>query len=78
MTDFEFIDSGEKIETVRVESRNFSYLYSENSNYVFMDEETYEQISLSKTQVEDVLDFLLENTITTIAFNGDEPIEVSI
>ena len=70
--------AGEKIETVRVEARNYNYLYSENSNYIFMDEETFEQVSLSESQVEDVLDFLLENTVTTIAFIGDEPIEVRI
>ena len=70
--------AGEKIETVRVEARNYNYLYSENTNYIFMDQETYEQVTLTETQVEDVLDFLLENTITTIAFNGDEPIEVRI
>ena len=70
--------AGEKIETVRVETRNYNYLYSENTNYIFMDQETYEQVSLTEAQVEDVLDFLLENTITTIAFNGDEPIEVRI
>ena len=70
--------AGEKIETVRVESRSYNYLYSENTNYIFMDQETYEQVSLTEAQVEDVLDFLLENTITTIAFNGDEPIEVRI
>ena len=70
--------AGEKIETVRLEARNYNYLYSENTNYIFMDQETYEQVSLTEAQVEDVLDFLLENTITTIAFNGDEPIEVRI
>ena len=70
--------AGEKIETVRVEARNYNYLYSENTNYIFMDQETYEQVSLTEAQVEDVLDFLLENTTTTIAFNGDEPIEVRI
>ena len=70
--------AGEKIEVVRVEARNYIYLYTENTNYVFMDQETYEQISLSQSQVKDVLDFLLENTETTIAFNGDEPIEVRI
>ena len=43
-----------------------------------MDKETYEQVSLSKTHVEDLLDFLLENTDATIAFNGDDPIEVRI
>ena len=70
--------AGEKIEVVRVEARNYTYLYNENTNYVFMDKETYEQVSLSQSQVEDVLDFLFENTETTIAFNGDEPIEVRI
>ena len=70
--------AGEKIETVRVEARNYNYLYSENSNYIFMDEKTFEQVSLSESQVEDVLDFLLENTVTTIAFNGVAPIEVRI
>lgn len=70
--------AGEKIETVRVEARNYNYLYTENTNYIFMDQESYEQVSLTEAQVEDVLDFLLENTITTITFNGDEPIEVRI
>ena len=70
--------AGEKIEVVRVEARNYTYLYNENTNYVFMDKETFEQVSLSQSQVEDVLDFLLENTEATIAFNGEEPIEVRI
>ena len=70
--------AGEKIEVVRVEARNYTYLYNENTNYVFMDKETYEQVSLSQSQVEDVIDFLLENTETTITFNRDEPIEVRI
>jgi len=70
--------AGEKIEVVRVEARNYTYLYNQNENYVFMDQETYDQINLSKSQVENVLDFLLENTKTTIAFNGEEAIEVRI
>ena len=70
--------SGEKIEVVRVEARNFNFLYTENKNYIFMDNQTYEQVSITESQVGDVLDFLLENTETTIAFNGDEPIEVRI
>ena len=70
--------AGEKINIVRVEARDYTYLYKDNDNYIFMDQETFEQITLSKDQVEDVLDFLLENTETTIAFNGDEPIEVRI
>ena len=70
--------AGEKINIVRVEARNYTYLYNENKTYIFMDQETYEQINIDQSQVEDVLDFLIENTKATIAFNGDEPIEVRL
>jgi len=70
--------AGEKISIVRVEVRNYNYLYTDGSFYTFMDNETYDQLELTATQVEDVLDFLVENTETTIAFNGNEPIEVRI
>tara|TARA_Y100000590_G_scaffold385830_1_gene458187 strand:- start:183 stop:746 length:564 start_codon:yes stop_codon:yes gene_type:complete len=70
--------AGEKIQTVRVEARDFDYLYKDNDNYIFMDTENFEQIILRKENVIDVIDFLIENIKTTIAFNGDEPIEVRI
>ncbi len=70
--------SGEKIDVVRVEARDFNYLYNDGSNYIFMDNETYDQVELSENHVSDVTDFLIENTPTTIAFNGSEPIEVRI
>ena len=70
--------AGEKVDVVRVEARNFTYLYNDGNSYVFMDQETFDQIHLSDVQVKDVLDFLLENTNTTIAFHGDDPIEVRI
>ena len=70
--------AGEKIDVVRVEARDYTYLYNDGDNYIFMDQESFEQINLSKSYVEDVLPFLFENTITTIAFNGNEPIEVRI
>ena len=70
--------SGEKIEITRVEAREYTYLYNENESYIFMDKETFEQINLSNSQVEDVIDLLFENTPATIAFNGDEPIELRI
>ena len=70
--------SGEKINIVRVEARNFNYLYSDGSTFFFMDNETFDQIELSQDQIGDVKDFLIENTPTTIAFNKDEPLEVRI
>ena len=71
--------SGEKIIVIKIESKEYNYLYSDGSYYNFMDNETYEQISLTKDQLgENILDFLIENLKTTIAFNGSEPVEVRI
>ena len=70
--------AGEKIEIVRVDARNYTYLYKDDNSYVFMDQESFEQINLYNELVKDVLDFLVENVQATILFNGDIPIEVRI
>lgn len=42
---------GEKLEDVRVERRPYQYLYAEGEDDIFMDQETYEQIPISKELV---------------------------
>ena len=42
---------GEKLEDVRVERRPSQYLYAEGGDDIFMDQETYEQIPISKDLV---------------------------
>ena len=70
--------AGEKIQAIRLEARNYNYSYNDGNFFYFMDNETYEQLSLSKKQIADVLDFLIENTATTIAFHNEDPVEVRI
>ena len=70
--------AGEKISEVRIEVRDYNYLYKDGDNYIFMDNETFDQIQLSDEQTKDINEFLIENTIVTIAFNNTEPIEVRI
>ena len=70
--------AGEKIEKIRIEARKYNYLYTSSGVYYFMDNDTFEQIELNESQVEDISDYLIENTPTTIAFNGEEPIEIRI
>tara|TARA_B100000029_G_C17470547_1_gene921800 strand:- start:594 stop:1160 length:567 start_codon:yes stop_codon:yes gene_type:complete len=70
--------SGEKINTIRIEARDYNYLYNDQDNYYFMDNETFDQIILSNDRVSEIKDFLIENLTATIAFNGDDPIEVRI
>ena len=70
--------SGEKIEEIRLEAQDFNYLYKDSDLYHFMNNETFEQISLSKSQIGDSSDFLIDNTSVTVVFHGDEPIEIRI
>ena len=70
--------SGASIKTIRIEAREYNFLYKDNDTYIFMDNETYEQLPLPLSSIEDVKMYLIENTKITIAFNGDDPIEVRI
>ena len=71
--------AGQKLETVRIEAKDYNYLYNDADLYYFMDSDTYEQITLSKNQIdENSLLFLIENTPVTIVFNSADPIEVRI
>ena len=71
--------SGHKLSPVRIEARDYNYIYNDSDSYYFMDNETYEQISLDKNTIdENSLLFLVENTPVTIVFDGDNPLEVRI
>ena len=70
--------AGEKVELVRVESHSYNFSYSDGDDYYFMDNETFEQIPLQKSSLDDILDFLIENTKVDILFDGDTALEVKI
>ena len=50
--------AGEKFQRVHTETKNMQYLYDSGDEVVFMDEESYEQINLPRTEVAEVLEFL--------------------
>jgi elongation factor P len=70
--------AGDKVEEVRVDRRPFQYLYGTGDLYYFMDLETYEQIPVSKTVVENALPYLVENMNVTLLKDGDTPITVEV
>lgn len=61
-------DIGEKLEDVRVEHRQYQYLYKEGEDYIFMNQEDYEQIPLMKDLITGV-DFLKESDICDVVFD---------
>jgi elongation factor P len=50
--------AGEKMPRVHTETKSVQYLYDSGDEVVFMDEETYEQITLPRSEVEEELTFL--------------------
>ncbi|WAL63098.1 elongation factor P [Amycolatopsis cynarae] len=62
-------NAGTKVETATVDRRTMTYLYSDGSDFVFMDGETYEQISVPGETVGDARNYLLENTEVQVAMH---------
>ena len=53
--------SQEGVERVDLQSQEMEFLYQEGDSYVFMDSETYEQIPLSRSTIEDALPYQMHN-----------------
>ena len=69
--------SGEKFPAPDLENREMQYLYAEGDEYHFLDQESFEQVSLSKKQIEDILPFLQEQIIYTVLYFDGRPIAVT-
>ncbi len=70
--------AGENVEVVRIDQREYQYIYRDGGSFVFMDKETYEQISLDGDIIGDGGQFVKEGEIVEITFNGTEPIGVEL
>ena len=57
----------EQVERAYVEDRDFTYLYQDGEQYVFMNPETYDQIAVSEDVVGDAAPYLQENMTATVS-----------
>ncbi len=63
---------GDKVETAHVDKKEMSYLYDDGESLVFMDNETYDQISIPRSHLEWELNFLKPNDVVNItSFEGE-------
>ena len=58
----------DKFKSAVLEFVEMQYLYREGDLFYFMNMETYDQIPLNKSQVEDAMNFMVENMMATIQF----------
>ncbi len=66
----------ENVEQAFIDKQSFNYLYKDNNDYVFMNNETYEQINLNEMIIEDKYLFMKENQEITIQMYKNTPIDI--
>ena len=64
--------AGEAVEIIRIERKEYQFLYHDGSGYVFMDKETYDQMTVSREQIGDGAGFLKDGESVDILFNGTD------
>ena len=62
-------NAGVKVDTATVDKRDMTFLYKDGSDFVFMDKDTYDQISVPAQTIGTVANFLLENQEALVAQN---------
>ena len=70
--------SSETVEKASLEEINFSYLYSDENNYFFMDPKTFDQIEIKKNIVGEKGKLLTENLEVVVSFYNDNAISIEL
>jgi len=64
--------AGEKVKRAHIEHKKMQYLYASGETHAFMDVNTYEQIELSQSQIENELNYIKENmNVDIVMFEGE-------
>lgn len=70
--------AAETVEKVRLEQKDFTFLYEQGDTLVFMDSETYAQLELQKDFVGDRAAFLQDGMTVTVELYEEKPIGISL
>lgn len=70
--------SGEKFGVPDVAFKDMDFLYREDNSYAFMDQTSYEQITLDKDLLGDAANFLTENLKVKVVFFNDRAVGVEL
>ena len=67
-----------KLTSADVERRSAQYIYDEDDLCYFMDVDSYDQLPLSKDQIADELNYLVEEMTVDLVFFHDQPISIEL
>lgn len=68
----------EKVGYAEIDKRDMQYLYNDGDNYVFMDNQTFDQLPVPPTALGTSANYLLETDNATLMMFGDEIIGVEL
>jgi elongation factor P len=71
-------NAGTKVETATVDRREMTYLYLDGTDFVFMDTDTYDQLTVPRETVGDAANYMLENSSAMVATHEGVPLYVEL
>lgn len=72
----ESFPAGERFEKPELEEKKILYLYSEGDLYIFMDMESFDQISIPKDKIANVISYIKEGMIVNIIYYKGKPLVI--
>lgn len=70
--------SGDKVGIPDVATRDMQYLYNDGANYTFMDQESFDQFSLTLDEIGDAKDYIIENSVVSVTYFKGRPVTVDV
>ena len=71
-------NAGVKVEVAVVEKRDMQFLYKDGEDFVFMDTNTYDQLTISAATVGEAANYMLENAEVIVAMHEGNPLYVEL
>ncbi|MFI7124223.1 elongation factor P [Nonomuraea sp. NPDC050153] len=71
-------NAGVKVDVANVDKREMQYSYKDGDDFVFMDTETYDMVNVPSVTVGTAANYMLENTLATVAFNEGSALYVDL
>ncbi|MGH3897320.1 MAG: elongation factor P [Pseudonocardiaceae bacterium] len=71
-------NAGTKVDTATVDRREMTYLYADGADFVFMDTDTFDQITIPGETVGNAAKYLLDNQTALVAVHDGTPLYVEL
>jgi elongation factor P len=71
-------NAGVKVDIAILEKREMNFLYKEGDDFVFMDNENFDQMTISAATVGEASNYMLENTEAIVAIHEGNPLYIEL